>query len=158
MEDEKLNPENFDKYILNDKEKHYNLQKFLKLYQIIENIEIDLAYFDYNNEETKNKSVTIARKGISNLRKLIHKDKLHPDLFNNFEITESEKQRRRAKYDTFMEKIQETEKEIRKMQNGDDDDDVGDDSGSSWWSLENFLKLFKRKEKKIVKQIEYKKY
>ena len=94
------------------------------------------------------------KKGISNLKKLIHKNKLHPDLFDHLEICESEKQRRRAKYDSFMSKIEETENEILEMQNGSNGCKF-EDSDTAWNRLK---KLFVNKEKKIVKQlqIEYK--
>ena len=119
--EEYLNPDLIDKNMFNDKEKQYKCTKFLMLTQMIENIEIDLAFFDYYNNDNNIKTIKNAKKGISNLKKLIHKNKLHPDLYGTLETSESEKQRRRAKYDSFMSKIEQTENEILEMQNSCND-------------------------------------
>ena len=66
IEKENLNPDMFDEYIFNDKEKEYKSKKFLILNEMIENIEIDLAYFDYNNNFNHDKIIV---KTIDNAKK-----------------------------------------------------------------------------------------
>ena len=82
---------------------------------------------------SENIQIDNAKKGISNLKKLIHKNKLHSDLYGTLDIPESAKQRRRAEYDSFMSKIEQTENEIAEMQNGCQ----FDDNDSAWSRLKN---------------------
>ena len=64
----------FEKCILTDKEKEKFCKKYIILNQIIENIDIDIAYFEYNKTKTNENR----RKGDSNLRKLIKKEDYIP--------------------------------------------------------------------------------
>ena len=112
LKQENWHPDMFEECILTDKEKQKLCQKYIVLNQIIENIDIDIVYFEYN----KQKTIENCKKGASKLRHLIKKERLHPDLFVSLNLTENEKQRRLLKWHTFMTKIQEMEEENNKKQ------------------------------------------